>query len=101
MTKFTSLRLFLIICVTAAPGPPTAMVAAAPKAPHSLYAGDDPGAADVINLGSDDYDGKVLGSTHAWLMQFYNSWCGQCIDFAPRYKQLAVDLRGIMGESPF
>ena len=98
MSNLRSLRIFLILCVTAAPRPPTAMVAAAPKAPHSLYVGDDPGAADVINIGSDDYDGKVFRSTHAWMMQFYNSWCGHCIDFAPHYKQLAVDLRGRIGE---
>ena len=27
-------------------------------------------------------------------MEFYSSWCGHCIHFAPTFKQLALDVHG-------
>lgn len=50
---------------------------------------------DVISLKDDNYDRIVLATSNAWLIEFYNSWCGHCIRFAPTYKQLATDIKGL------
>lgn len=33
-------------------------------------------------------------SQFAWNVEFYNSWCGHCINFAPTYKKVATDTKG-------
>ena len=49
---------------------------------------------DVISLKDDNFDRIVLATSNAWLIEFYNSWCGHCIRFAPVFKQLATDIIG-------
>lgn len=34
----------------------------------------------------------ILNSPNAWLVEFYSSWCGHCISFAPTFKELALDV---------
>nr|XP_020744163.1 sulfhydryl oxidase 2 [Odocoileus virginianus texanus] len=43
------------------------------------------------------YSGSVrratANSSAAWLVQFYSSWCGHCIGYAPTWRALAADVR--------
>ena len=51
-----------------------------------LYSENDVG----INLLSvDNFKATVLNSEAAWMIEFYSSWCGHCIRFAPTFKELA------------
>ncbi|XP_030063477.1 sulfhydryl oxidase 2 [Microcaecilia unicolor] len=36
----------------------------------------------------------LFKSPTAWLLEFYSSWCGHCINYAPTWKALADDVRG-------
>uniref|UniRef100_A0A8D0MLU0 Sulfhydryl oxidase n=1 Tax=Sus scrofa TaxID=9823 RepID=A0A8D0MLU0_PIG len=38
--------------------------------------------------------GATANSSAAWLVQFYSSWCGHCIGYAPTWRALADDVRG-------
>ncbi|ESN98479.1 hypothetical protein HELRODRAFT_192949 [Helobdella robusta] len=49
---------------------------------------------DVIILTDKNFDQEVIRSPNAWLVEFYNSWCGHCIRFAPQWKQLATECKG-------
>ena len=55
-----------------------------------LYSDED----DVISLDVDSFNRTVLGTSNAWLVKFYSSWCGHCVRYAPAYKQLATDVKG-------
>lgn len=33
-------------------------------------------------------------SSQIYLMEFYNSWCGHCIRYAPLFKEFARDIQG-------
>ncbi|OQR69421.1 sulfhydryl oxidase 1-like [Tropilaelaps mercedesae] len=54
-------------------------------------------AADPINIvdGIEDFD-RVLQSSlsQACMIEFYNSWCGHCIRYAPIFKEYANDVKG-------
>lgn len=55
-----------------------------------LYrAGED--AVWVLDSGS--VRGATANSSAAWLVQFYSSWCGHCIGYAPTWRALAADVR--------
>lgn len=47
---------------------------------------------NVIILGQRNFYKKVYGQPHAWIIQFYNSFCGHCKAFSPNYKTLASDV---------
>lgn len=49
---------------------------------------------DVIVLNSKNMKDRVYGKNMVWVIEFYNSWCGHCIHFAPTWKQFASDLKG-------
>ncbi|XP_013774939.1 sulfhydryl oxidase 1-like [Limulus polyphemus] len=49
---------------------------------------------DVLSLNSDTFDKAVLNKDNAWVIEFYNSWCGACIRFAPTWKEFAKDIKG-------
>ncbi|XP_010848556.1 PREDICTED: sulfhydryl oxidase 1 [Bison bison bison] len=44
-------------------------------------------------LRADTVRRTVLGSRSAWAVEFFASWCGHCIAFAPTWKALANDVK--------
>lgn len=44
---------------------------------------------DVVLLNVTDFKRTIFGKDNAWVVQFYNSWCGHCVLFAPTYIELA------------
>ncbi|XP_076352038.1 sulfhydryl oxidase 1-like [Tachypleus tridentatus] len=54
-----------------------------------LYSNND----DVLSLNSGTFDKAVLNKENAWVIEFYNSWCGACIRFAPIWKEFAKDIK--------
>ncbi|XP_036272732.1 sulfhydryl oxidase 2 [Pipistrellus kuhlii] len=72
--------LVLLAAAAAGPGPGGA----------ALYrAGED--AVWVLDSGS--VRAATANSSAAWLVQFYSSWCGHCIGYAPTWRALAGDVR--------
>jgi len=54
-----------------------------------------PSDAGIISLNSTNLKTSVLASETAWMVEFYSSWCGHCVHFAPTFKELAKDVKGI------
>ncbi|KAF5904810.1 Sulfhydryl oxidase 2, partial [Clarias magur] len=54
-----------------------------------LYTEEDP----LVILNSDILKQTLLNSSAAWLVQFYSSWCGHCIQYSPTWKALAGDVK--------
>lgn len=56
-----------------------------------LYSTDD----DVLSLNNETFH-QVMESKPGvvWVVEFYNSWCGHCIHFAPTWKKLATEMKG-------
>ena len=48
----------------------------------------------VTILDDDSFSHTVYGSSNAWMVEFYNSWCGHCVRFAPTWKTIAEDVKG-------
>ncbi|CAM4603295.1 sulfhydryl oxidase 1 [Caretta caretta] len=76
--------------------PPSALLLLLPLAaalagaqPGGLYS---PGDALVL-LQVDTLERRVLNSSSAWLVEFYASWCGHCVHFAPTWRALAADIQ--------
>lgn len=57
---------------------------------QGLYSTDD----DVEILTVNNFNNKLYGKPNAWIIEFYNSWCGFCQRFAPSWKALATDIKG-------
>lgn len=74
----------LVLLVAAAAGP------GAGGAARLYRTGED--AVWVLDSGS--VRGATANSSAAWLVQFYSSWCGHCIGYAPTWRALAGDVRG-------
>ncbi|CAK1588261.1 unnamed protein product [Parnassius mnemosyne] len=55
---------------------------------QGLYSKSD----HVIILTNRNFERKVYGQKHALLVEFYNSYCGHCRAFAPKFKSLAADI---------
>ncbi|XP_005375520.2 PREDICTED: sulfhydryl oxidase 1 isoform X2 [Chinchilla lanigera] len=75
--------LLLLPLLLAVPGAGAAWLGA-------LYSSSDP----VRLLQADTVRGAVLNSRSAWAVEFFASWCGHCIAFAPTWKALANDVKG-------
>ncbi|XP_044634313.2 sulfhydryl oxidase 2 [Equus asinus] len=73
----------LLVLLAAAAGP------GAGGAARLYRAGED--AVWVLDSGS--VRGATANSSTAWLVQFYSSWCGHCIGYAPTWRALAGDVR--------
>ncbi|XP_023083411.1 sulfhydryl oxidase 2 [Piliocolobus tephrosceles] len=73
----------LVLLAAAAAGP------GAGGAARLYHAGED--AVWVLDSGS--VRGATANSSAAWLVQFYSSWCGHCIGYAPTWRALAGDVR--------
>ena len=56
-----------------------------------LYSEDD----KITILNATNFKTTVYYTDNAWLIEFYNSWCGHCHKFAPVWKRLAFDIYGI------
>ena len=55
-----------------------------------MYNQDD----KILILNNTNFQANICSSTRAWLVEFYSSWCGHCIHFAPTYKEFAADVFG-------
>jgi len=51
-----------------------------------------PEAGVVVELDAATLQDAITGRPHAWLIEFYASWCGHCRDFAPFYTQFAEEV---------
>lgn len=55
---------------------------------QGLYSKSD----HVTILTNKNFDRKIYGQRNAFIVQFYNSYCGHCRAFAPKFKSLAAEL---------
>jgi len=53
-----------------------------------LYNQDD----KILILNNTNFQSNICSSSKAWVVEFYSSWCGHCIHFAPTYKEFAADV---------
>jgi len=55
-----------------------------------LYNQDD----KILILNNTNFQASICSSSKAWVVEFYSSWCGHCIHFAPTFKEFAADVFG-------
>lgn len=54
-----------------------------------LYTEEDP----LLILSSGSLKPTISNSSSAWLVQFFSSWCGHCIQYSSTWKALAQDVK--------
>jgi len=59
-----------------------------PLATPSLYSSKD----QVVILNADNFHSTLEGKPHAWMVEFYASWCGYCQNLSPTFKELASEM---------
>lgn len=57
---------------------------------ESLYLPDDP----MLQLNISTFNSSIYGKPKGILVEFYSSWCGHCINFAPLWRTFAKDVEG-------
>uniref|UniRef100_F1L048 Sulfhydryl oxidase n=1 Tax=Ascaris suum TaxID=6253 RepID=F1L048_ASCSU len=55
----------------------------------SLFSNED----QILQLDVDNFNQKVYNQGRAFFVEFYSSWCGACIAYAPLYKKFALDVQ--------
>jgi len=58
--------------------------------PVGLYTEED----KMVVLNETNFHETIIGKDHAWLVEFYASWCGYCRNFAPTFKEFAGEVFG-------
>ena len=56
-----------------------------------LYTSKDVG---ITLVDHSNFKNVILESDTAWMVEFYSSWCGHCIRFAPVFKELGTNVEG-------
>uniref|UniRef100_UPI00398EE230 sulfhydryl oxidase 2 n=1 Tax=Pristiophorus japonicus TaxID=55135 RepID=UPI00398EE230 len=54
-----------------------------------LYSSQDP----LVILEAGAAGALLANSSNAWVLEFYSSWCGHCVSYAPTWRALARDVR--------
>ncbi|KRZ25449.1 Sulfhydryl oxidase 1, partial [Trichinella pseudospiralis] len=57
---------------------------------ESLFSATD----QVHSLDKNSFDQFVYNQDYATVVDFYSSWCGACINFAPTYSEMAINVKG-------
>jgi len=47
---------------------------------------------NVVILNDTNYHSIISGKEHAWMVEYYASWCGYCRNFAPIFKEFAGEV---------
>ncbi|XP_076748622.1 sulfhydryl oxidase 2 [Xylocopa sonorina] len=59
-----------------------------PISSQGLYNASD----SVVILNVTNFKSSIYEDTKGWLVEFYNSWCGFCLRFAPVWREFANDI---------
>lgn len=92
--KIVFLLIFILICVVKLSRSASLSLNEEKRYRHliegqGLYTSDD----DVEVLTVTNFNSKLYGRPNAWIIEFYNSWCGFCQRFAPSWKALATQIK--------